>query len=84
MMKTRDMLMWTVRKTIRPQPLTKNCKLLQNAELKKQPSPGVSHTNWLSNTKFSALGTFIRVTLYKLSRLYLRIYMYILYAYIQM
>lgn len=35
------------------------------------------HNNWLSNTKWAALKTCIRVTLFRLRRLYLGIYTYI-------
>jgi hypothetical protein len=34
-------------------------------------------TNWLSNTKWSALRTYLKVTLYRLSMLYLGIYVHI-------
>lgn len=36
--------------------------------------PREEHRNWFSSSKMSALETYIQVTLYKLNRLYLRLY----------
>lgn len=35
------------------------------------------HTNWLPNTKWSVHKTYIHVTLYRLNRLYLGMYLYL-------
>jgi hypothetical protein len=63
-------------KTRRSQPYTKNYRQLRNAESKgggvgnSPPQGGKEHTNWLPNTKWSALKTYTQV-IYRLSWLYL-------------
>lgn len=45
--------------------------------LRAQVSPKKEWTDWLSNTEWSALKTCLQVALYRPSRLYLGIYVYI-------
>ena len=44
---------------------------LKNARNGKIVFPRENKTNWLSNTEWSSLKTYIQVTLYRLNRLYL-------------
>lgn len=39
--------------------------------------PREEHTTWLSNTKGTALKTYIQVTLYRLKRTYMYVYKYV-------
>lgn len=48
----------------KPQPYTKNHRQLRNAESRRSRLLREERTNWLSNTKWSALRTYTQVTLY--------------------
>lgn len=66
-------------KNKRPQPYTNTNTQLRNTKVDKKKilCPLKENISWLSNTKWSALKTYIQVILYILNLLYLRIYRYI-------
>lgn len=62
---------------MRPQPYTKNSKMLREAQGRTRWSfLRESISNWLFEAKWSALKTHIQATVHKLSKLYLGVYMH--------
>jgi hypothetical protein len=57
-----------------PQSYTKNYRQYM-LSLREIVFPEKEHTNWLFSTKEPTLKTYIQITLYRLSRIYLGLYM---------
>lgn len=58
-----DMPKWMGKKTTWPQPYTKNFKQLRKARSGRGGLHGEEQTKWLSSATWSALKTYMRVTL---------------------
>lgn len=67
----------TERDISKPQHYTKYCKQLRKVERGEESLPSGELTDWLPNTEGSALKTYIQVILYRPSRLYLYVCIYV-------